>query len=96
MQMKEPDIDFLQSRIQELEEKVDQLRLSRRVLMNLIERIERERSGALTRLEKEKKNLKKDNCRYARKLLNKNLQIVELELKLRTLHQHNSSSSSSS
>jgi prefoldin subunit 5 len=60
--MKEPDIDFLQSRIQELEEKVDQLRLSRRVLMNLIERIERERSGTLTRLEKEKKKLKKDNC----------------------------------
>lgn len=91
MQIKEPDIDFLQSRIQELEEKVDQLRLSRRVLMNLIERIERERSGTLTRLEKEKKKLKKDNYRYARKMLNKNLQIVELELKLRTLHQHNSS-----
>jgi len=88
---KEPEVDFLQSRIHDLEEKVDQLRLSRRVLMNLIEKIERERAGAIYRLEKEKKKLKKDNCCYARKLINKNQQIVELQMKLQTLHQHNSS-----
>ena len=91
MLTKELEVDFLQSRIHDLEEKVDQLRLSRRVLMNLIEKIERERAGAIYRLEKEKKKLKKDNCCYARKLINKNQQIVELQMKLQTLHQHNSS-----
>ncbi|OPX88103.1 MAG: hypothetical protein A4E52_01292 [Pelotomaculum sp. PtaB.Bin013] len=66
----------------ELEEKVEQLRLSRRVLMNLIERTERERTGFLNKLEKENHRLHRDNCRYARRLLDKNLRIVELESKL--------------
>lgn len=66
----------------ELEEKVEQLRLSRRVLMNLIEKTERERTGFLNRLEKENHRLHRDNCRYARRLLDKNSQIVELESKL--------------
>ena len=33
------DITYLRHRIQELEEKIEQLRLSRRVLMNLIEKL---------------------------------------------------------
>ncbi|MHB8984738.1 MAG: translation initiation factor 2 [Eubacteriales bacterium] len=71
-----------------MEEKLEQLRLSRRVLMNLIEKIERERAGSLYRLEKENKKLHKDNCLYAKKLLNKNRQIVELQSKLQVLNQH--------
>lgn len=82
------DICFLKRRIQELEEKLEQLRLSRRVLMNLIEKIERERAGSLYRLENENKKLHKDNCLYAKKLLNKNRQIVELQSKLQVLNQH--------
>jgi len=66
----------------ELEEKVEQLRLSRRVLMNLIERTEKERAGFLVRLEKENHKLHRDNRRYAKRLLDKNLQIIELESKL--------------
>ncbi len=76
------EIYYLRGRVQELEEKVEQLRLSRRVLMNLIEIIEKDKTGFLKRLEKENRKLHKDNYRYAQKLLRKNRQIVELESKL--------------
>lgn len=76
------DIRYLEKRIQELEEKVEQLRLSRRVLMNLIEKIEREKSGFVSRMEKENRKLHLSNYRYAKWLLKKNRQIVELESKL--------------
>ncbi len=75
-------ISCLKQRIRELEEKVEQLRLSRRVLMNLIEKIEREKNDALSKLEKENKKLSKSNYCYARSILNKNRIIVELESKL--------------
>jgi hypothetical protein len=73
----------------ELEEKVEQLRLSRRVLMNLIEKIEKDRSGFLTRLERENRKLQQNNYRYAQRLLHKNRQIVELESKLKDGSSHN-------
>ncbi|MFZ5596750.1 MAG: translation initiation factor 2 [Bacillota bacterium] len=76
------DAYLLQKRVRELEEKVEQLRLSRRVLMNLIEKMEREKTVFLRRLEKENKKLLNTNYRYARWLLCKNRQIVELESKL--------------
>ena len=85
------DLPYLRARVQELEEKVEQLRLSRRVLMNLIEKIEKDRAGFLNRLEKENRKLHQNNYRYAKWLLYKNRQIVELELKL---HDTNSSNSS--
>jgi len=65
-----------------LEEKVEQLRLSRRVLMNLIEKLEKDKNSFQNRLEKENKKLLHTNYRYARWLLCKNRQIVELESKL--------------
>jgi len=76
------DICYLRERIRELEEKVEQLRFSRRVLINLIEKIEKDKNGFLSRLERENHKLHRDNCRYARRLLRKNLRIVELESKL--------------
>ncbi|MDD4237151.1 MAG: translation initiation factor 2 [Desulfotomaculaceae bacterium] len=76
------DVEFLRDRVLELEEKVEQLRLSRRVLMNLIEKIEKDKTGFLTRLERENRKLQQNNYRYAQRLLRKNRQIVELELKL--------------
>lgn len=84
------DISYLRKRIQELEEKVEQLRLSRRVLMNLIEKIERDKNGFLSRLERENRKLHQDNYRYARWLLCKNRQIVELESKLKSTSTRNS------
>ncbi|MDD3654194.1 MAG: translation initiation factor 2 [Desulfotomaculaceae bacterium] len=76
------EIYNLQKRIQELEERVEQLRLSRRVLMYLIEKIEKERTFYLNKLERENQRLHQDNYRYARRLLSKNRQIIELEEKL--------------
>lgn len=84
------DVSYLRKRIQELEEKVEQLRLSRRVLMNLIEKIEKDKSGFVNRLEKENRKLHQDNYRYALRLLWKNRQIVELESKLQARPPHNS------
>lgn len=75
------DVYYLQLRVMELEEKVEQLRLSRRILMNLIERAEREKSASLDKLIKENQKLQQDNQRYARRLLDKNLQIMKLEAK---------------
>lgn len=76
------DMEYFRRRIQELEEKVDQLRLSRRVLMNLVEKVEREKTFFLTKLERENRKLHKDNYKYARWLLKKNKQIVELQTRL--------------
>ncbi len=72
----------LEQKILELEERVDHLRFSRRVLMNLIERLEREKWGSLAKLERENKKLQLNNSRYAKSLLRKNRQIMELETKL--------------
>lgn len=72
----------LKQKIQELEEKIDHLRFSRRVLMNLIERLEKDKCGSLAKLERENKKLQMNNSKYARTLLRKNRQIMELETKL--------------
>ncbi|KJS23413.1 MAG: translation initiation factor 2 [Peptococcaceae bacterium BICA1-8] len=78
--------ELLISRIKELEEQVEHLRISRRVLMNLIEKIEREKRLLLTRLEKENRRLQQNNAKYANWLWNKNRIIIELESKI---HQEN-------
>ncbi|WP_066635433.1 translation initiation factor 2 [Desulfolucanica intricata] len=84
------DINYLQQRVHELEEKIEQLRLSRRVLMNLVEKLEREKSGFVTRLEKENRKLHMNNCRYAKYLLRKNRQIMELKTQLKKAVSDNS------
>jgi len=76
------EVSFLRCRVRELEEKVEQLRLSRRVLMNLVEIIERDRANFLKRLERENRKLHMNNYRYAQRLMIKNRQIVELESRL--------------
>lgn len=85
------DLPYLKARVRELEEKVEQLRLSRRVLMNLIEKIEKDKMCFLNKLEKENRKLHQNNYRYARWLLHKNRQIVELESKLHETNSRNSS-----
>ena len=72
----------LESRVKELEEKIEHLRFSRRVLMNLVERVEKDKWNLLSKLEKENKKLQYNNSRYARTLLRKNRQILEMETKL--------------
>ncbi|PKM81821.1 MAG: translation initiation factor 2 [Firmicutes bacterium HGW-Firmicutes-14] len=80
--MKSGTTEFWEARVRELEDKIEHLRFSRRVLMNLIERIEKDKSELLSKLEKENKKLQKSNSRFARTLLHKNRQIIEMETKM--------------
>jgi Cft2 family RNA processing exonuclease len=75
------NIEYLKNRVMELEEKVEQLRFSRRVLMNLIEKIEKDKAVFLKNLERENRKLQRNNFRFAQRLWNKNIQLVELELR---------------
>lgn len=75
------DSSYWKKRARELEEKIEQLRLSRRVLMNLVEKLENERNNSFKRLERENRRLHSLNHRYARSLFRKNVQIKELEAK---------------
>jgi len=79
-------VDELHSRIRELEDKVEALRISRRVLMNLIDTIEREKREQLLRLEALNEKLQKNNCRYARTIMHRNVRITELEEQIRLLN----------
>ncbi|MHB9095939.1 MAG: translation initiation factor 2 [Eubacteriales bacterium] len=80
--MSDEHTNLLESRVKDLEDKIENLRFSRRVLMNLIERIEKDKWDQLSKLERENKKLQKNNSRFARTLLRKNRQIIEMETKL--------------
>lgn len=77
----EQEIWFLRHRVQELEKQVEHLRVSRRVLMNIIEKIEKEKRVSLSQLEKEVKRLQYNNQRYAQWLMKYNKRYVEMEAK---------------
>lgn len=69
----------LEHRTGELEQRVEHLRVSRRVLMNLLEKVEREKVSLVNKLEKENVRLQRDNTRFAKWLLLKNREIIELQ-----------------
>lgn len=69
----------LQARVRELEDKVEALRLSRRVLMNLLDLLEREKTEELSKLALQNEKLLRNNSRYARKLIHYTTRITELE-----------------
>lgn len=62
-------------RIEKLKKEIENLRVSRRILMYLVERLEKERQ----QLELENKRLQRNNYRYAQTLVQKNIEIVELQ-----------------
>lgn len=74
-------IVVLQHRIKELEDKVDALRIGRRVLMNLVDAIDREKREQIHRLQSLNEKLQRDNCRYAKAIMFRNVRITELETK---------------
>ncbi len=76
------EIKLLRDRVGELEQRVEHLRVSRRVLMNLLEKVEREKVALVRRLEKENVRLQRDNKRFARWIFSKNREIVELQDKM--------------
>ncbi|QGP93450.1 hypothetical protein MGLY_28580 [Neomoorella glycerini] len=79
------DAGALYRRIQELESKVEQLRVSRRVLMRLVEKSEAEKWELVNRLRQEKEQIQLRNRRYARAIWEKNKELVLLTNKLQGL-----------
>lgn len=86
----------LLTRVRELEDKVEALRISRRVLMNLIDALEKERKEQLASLRRQNERLQRSNSRYARTIMNRNVRITELEEKMRSLLKKSDSCHSSS
>lgn len=73
------EYQIMKNKIDKLQERIEYLRVSRRVLMNLVEKLEREKNGMVAKLEKENRRLQKYNLLYAQSILEKNKRIVELE-----------------
>jgi predicted RNase H-like nuclease (RuvC/YqgF family) len=76
------DYQIMKNRIAELEERIEHLRVSRRVLMNLVEKLEKDKNTLLTKLEKENRKLQRNNALYAQSILLKNRRIMELEAEM--------------
>lgn len=76
------DPGALYRRIQQLEDRLEQLRISRRVLLYLVEKSESDKWDLVDRLRREKEKLQLKNRRYARALWHKNKEILLLESKL--------------
>ncbi|EGW36251.1 MULTISPECIES: hypothetical protein [unclassified Desulfosporosinus] len=81
------ELKLLRARVGELEQRVEHLRVSRRVLMNLLEKVEREKVALVHRLEKENVRLQRDNKRFAKWIFSKNKEIVELQEKMESSEQ---------
>ncbi len=78
-------VEELRARVRELEDKVEALRISRRVLMNLIDTLEKEKREQLGKLATRNEKLQQNNCRYARTIMHRNIRITQLEEQLRQL-----------
>ena len=78
------EMRVLRSRVQELEQRVEHLRVSRRVLMNLLEKVERDKVSLIHKLEQENIRLQRDNTRFAKWIFLKNREIVALQERIET------------
>jgi predicted RNase H-like nuclease (RuvC/YqgF family) len=76
-------IEALRCRLRELEDTVEALRISRRVLMNLVDALEREKREQINKLQVLNEKLQKNNCRYAKAIMYRNMKIFELESRVR-------------
>lgn len=81
--MEHEELKELRSRVRLLEERLQGLRTSRRILMNLIAAQEREKRALIHQLESENGRLQRQSVQYARKVLERNIRIVRLEESLR-------------
>lgn len=73
------EVSQLRQRVRVLEERIQGLRASRRILMNLLAAQEREKRSRIQRLEQENVRLQQRTSRYAREVLDKNISIVRLK-----------------
>jgi chaperonin cofactor prefoldin len=78
-------VDELRARVKELENKVEALRIGRRVLMSLIETIEKEKKQHMNQLASQNERLQKNNSRYARSIMHQHTRITELEEQISSL-----------
>jgi len=76
-------IEELRVHIQELEDKLAALRVSRRVLMNLLDNVEKEKREQLLILENQNVKLQKNNYHYAQTIMHQNSRIAKLEEKIK-------------
>lgn len=77
------EVSQLRARVRVLEERVQGLRASRRILMNLLAAQEREKRAKIQRLEQENDRLHKQSSRYAKAVLERNIRIIRLEESIR-------------
>jgi cell division septum initiation protein DivIVA len=73
------EMSQLRQRVRVLEERIQGLRASRRILMNLLAAQEREKRSRIQRLEQENVRLQQRTSRYAREVLDKNIRIIRLQ-----------------
>lgn len=83
--MEDRELYELRSRVQLLESRLQGLRTSRRILMNLIAAQEREKRALIQRLEADNSRLQKQSARYAKAVVERNIRIVRLEETLRRM-----------
>jgi len=76
-------IGELRVHIQELENKLAALRVSRRVLMNLLDNVEKQKRDHLLILESQHEKLQKNNYHYAQTIMQQNSRIAKLEEKVK-------------
>ncbi len=73
------ELVYLRKRVSELEKQLDNLRLSRRVLMDLLEQIEKEKNILSMKLDSKNKNSKTRKSAAAKKLYSADSDVVELK-----------------
>ena len=79
------ELEDLRLRVRDLEAKVENLRMSRRVLMNILEASERGKRLETEKLERINDRLRRENRRYAQRLMEHNRLILALQEQLRQL-----------
>lgn len=77
------EMSQLRQRVRVLEERIQGLRASRRILMNLLAAQEREKRSRIQRLEQENVRLQQRSSRFAREVLDKNIRIIRLQESMR-------------
>lgn len=78
------EVSQLRQRVRVLEERVQGLRASRRILMNLLAAQEREKRSRIQRLEQENLRLQQRSSKFAREVLDKNIRIIRLQESMRS------------
>ena len=78
------EIAAYEEKIRRLQDYVASLRMSRRILMSLLEQVQEERNEEVGRLQRENLSLRKRSNAYATKLWEQNCRLLELEKEARS------------